>query len=417
MPTTASWCCGGLGLGEAYPAVFGIGEAAAGHHIVGGVPGGPEDGVGGGDPAFHPGGLHEHRPAVDVTSGEDVLHIRAQVVVDRDHPWLGTHSRGVQRQVIDVGGPADGEEHGARNQLASCCAMAVVDVDSSTVGAERLDHRARMHVHALGAEGMAEFGGNAEIGGGYEGGPGLEQADGDTQVVQDRGDLAAGIGSADHGDVVGKGGQGGNVLVGQRKLSAGDRETARMTAHGQDDAVRRPGALVGGGDRVRVDETDRAEILNEVDSVPPEMTSHVLLVVGVPGHPFGVGHDGGKVRHWRRAVEAESGPGGPVARQAGRAGQRPHRRRAPVEAGATDLACFEQGDLRAKLAGLKGGGDPGWPPADHQQAARSAHVGGSARPPVPVGLSVTGSTPLHRSPGEPQARIGQVTPCPGYEIP
>jgi len=26
---------GGLGLGEAYPAIFGIDEAAAGHHIVG----------------------------------------------------------------------------------------------------------------------------------------------------------------------------------------------------------------------------------------------------------------------------------------------------------------------------------------------------------------------------------------------
>jgi len=31
---------GGLGLGEAYPAIFGVGEAAAAHHIVGSVPGG-----------------------------------------------------------------------------------------------------------------------------------------------------------------------------------------------------------------------------------------------------------------------------------------------------------------------------------------------------------------------------------------
>jgi hypothetical protein len=36
-------------------------------------------------------------------------------------------------------------------------------------------------------------------------------------------------------------------------------------------------------------------------------------------------------------------------------GQGPHRRRAAVEAGAADLACCEQGDLRAQFAGLQGG--------------------------------------------------------------
>src|SRR5690349_22325976 len=58
---------------------------------------------------------------------------------------------------------------------------------------------------------------------------------------------SAGIGSADDGDLVGEGGQGGNVLVGERELSAGDRETADVAADGHDDVVGRPAAPVAGG--------------------------------------------------------------------------------------------------------------------------------------------------------------------------
>jgi hypothetical protein len=53
--------------------------------------------------------------------------------------------------------------------------------------------------------------------------------------------------------------------------------------------------------------------------------------------------------------------------------QRPHRRRAPVEAGAADLTRFEQGHLPAELARLEGGGDPRRPPAPRQQADISVH--------------------------------------------
>jgi len=99
--------------------------------------------------------------------------------------------------------------------------------------------------------------------------------------------------------------------------------------------------------------------------VPAQMAGQVLLVMGVTGHPVAVGHHDREVRDRRRAVEAEGGPGGPVARQPGRPSQRPHRRRAAVEAGTADLTCFEQGDLRAELAGLERSSDPGRPPADH----------------------------------------------------
>src|SRR5215469_17902524 len=70
----------GLRFGEADPAVFGVGEAAAGDHVVSGLPGRAQDGVPGSDAAFHPGGLDEHEMAVDVTGGEDVLDVGAQVL-------------------------------------------------------------------------------------------------------------------------------------------------------------------------------------------------------------------------------------------------------------------------------------------------------------------------------------------------
>ena len=347
MPTIDVVVRGGLGLGETYPAVFGVGEATAGDHLVGGLPGGSQDGVGRCDPAVHPGRLDEHRPAVDVTRGEDVPDVGAQVVIDGDHARLGADTGGVQGQVADVGGPADREEHGVRGELAGDRTAAVVDLDRVTVGAQTLDQRVCVHAHLLGAEGPAEFLRNARIGGRHQGRPGLEEADGDAQVVQDGGDLAARVGPADDGGPGRQGGQGRNVLVGQRQVRAGDREAAGVAADGQDDPVRRPAAPVAGGDGVRVGEGDRAEVLDQVNSMPPEMAGHVLLVVGVAGHPLAVGQHGGKVGHRRRAVEAEGGPGRPVARQAGGAGQRPHRRRAAVQAGAADLARFEQGDLGA----------------------------------------------------------------------
>jgi len=140
---------------------------------------------------------------------------------------------------------------------------------------------------------------------------------------------------------------------------------------------------------MRVDEANWAEMLIQVNSAPPDVAGHVPLVVGVAGHPLAVGHDGRKIWHGWRAVEAERSPQGPIAGQPGGAGQRPHRRRAAVEARAADLACFEHGDVRAKLAGLESGGEAGRSPADHQQVARSAHRADPDSPPAP-GLMSTG---------------------------
>jgi hypothetical protein len=108
--------------------------------------------------------------------------------------------------------------------------------------------------------------------------------------------------------------------------------------------------------------------------VAEEVAGHVLLVVGVPGHPLAVGHDGRQVGYGRGTLEAECGPRGPVARQAGRACEGAHRCRSAVEAGAADLGCFEQGDLRAEFAGLEGGGYARWSSPEHQQADLAHHL-------------------------------------------
>jgi hypothetical protein len=68
---------GGLGFGEADSAVFGVGEAAAGDHLVGGPAGGSQNSVGGGDAAFHPGSLDQHGVAGDVTGCVDVPDVGA----------------------------------------------------------------------------------------------------------------------------------------------------------------------------------------------------------------------------------------------------------------------------------------------------------------------------------------------------
>src|SRR5580693_8408031 len=79
----------GFGLGQADPAIFGIGEAATGHNVVRRLPGGSQDGVPGGDAALHPRALHQHRMAVNVTDGEDVPDVGAQVLVDGNRAGPG----------------------------------------------------------------------------------------------------------------------------------------------------------------------------------------------------------------------------------------------------------------------------------------------------------------------------------------
>jgi hypothetical protein len=231
-----------------------------------------------------------------------VLHVRAQVVIGRDRAGRGVHPGGRQGQAAEVGGPADGEKHGIGAQVSRCRAAAVVDADGLAVDAERLNQRVCVHVHIPGAESAAKFGRNVGVGGGYEDGSGFEQADRGAEVIENGRDLAAGVGTADDRDPPGEAVQRRDVLVREREVSAGDLEAARVTADGHDDAVGGPGARAVGSQRVRVGEADRAEVLHQVDPVSAQMAGHVLLVVGVTGHPVAVGDHDGKVRDRRRAL-------------------------------------------------------------------------------------------------------------------
>jgi hypothetical protein len=146
-----------------------------------------------------------------------------------------------------------------------------------------------------------------------------------------------------------------------------------MPADREDDAVRRPAAPIAGGHGVRAGEANRAEVLDQVDALPAQMAGHVFLVMGVAGHPLAVGQHGGQVGHRGRTLETEGGPRRPVTCQAGGPRQRADRCRAAVQARAAQLPRFEQGDVRAELAGLQGNGGSGWPAADHEQADVSVH--------------------------------------------
>ena len=109
-----SWARSGLVLGQADRAVFGVGEAAAGHHVVDDLAGGAADGVPGRDAAFEPGALDQLGAAVDVAGGEDVPDVGPQVVIDRDGSRVAGDCGGVKIEALEVGGPADGGEDGLR---------------------------------------------------------------------------------------------------------------------------------------------------------------------------------------------------------------------------------------------------------------------------------------------------------------
>ena len=312
--------------------------------------------------------------AVDVADGEDVADVRPQVLIDGDRARLGPDPGRLQVQLAGAGGPADREEHGVRERPARGLAAAVIDADRSFRPTQARDEGARDHGHPPAAERAAKLRRHVLVGGRDQDGAALEQGDGSAKIGEDGRDLAAGIRAADHRDPARQAGQGRDVLVSERQVGAGDRKTGRVPADGQDDAVRGPGPAPVRGQRARPGEADRAEVLDQVDAAPSDMAGQVLLVMGVAGHPLAVGEHGGQVGNGRLAGQAEGCPGGPVTRQPGRARQRPHRRRAGVEAGPANLSRLEQGDPRAEFAGQQGGGDSGRAAADHQHAgARGSH--------------------------------------------
>src|SRR5689334_3808798 len=149
---------GGLVLGHADRAVLGVGEAAAGHHVVLRLAGGAVDGVPGRDAPFEPGRLDELGAAVDVPGGEDVPDVGPQVVIDWDGSRVAGNSGGVKIEVLEVGGPADSGEYGVRGGVSGRAAGSVADDDLLAGVFQGLDSRAGDDLDALGLECLAQRG-------------------------------------------------------------------------------------------------------------------------------------------------------------------------------------------------------------------------------------------------------------------
>ena len=161
------------------------------------------DGVPGGDAALKPGGLDQLGAAVGVADGEDVLHVGAQEVVDRDRHAVAGDAGGVEVQAVEVGRPADGGEDRADLHLPFLAVADEVHDGPVSVGLQFGHPGTGADVHAPGLERGAQRCGDVGVSEGDQGGAELEESDGDAEVVEDRGDLAAGVGAADHHHLVG----------------------------------------------------------------------------------------------------------------------------------------------------------------------------------------------------------------------
>jgi hypothetical protein len=123
----------------------------------------------------------------------------------------------------------------------------------------------------------------------------------------------------------------------------------------------------GNPDRVGVRKHRGTAPVDEVDPLTGERVSHSPLVVHVVGDTLGAGQGSGDVDLRSGAAQAESLPGLRVAHQPGGASERAHRRRTSVQAGASDLRCFDQCDVGAELARMQRRGHARRAAAEDQQ--------------------------------------------------
>src|SRR5271157_1345545 len=380
---------GGQAFGQADRAVFRVGEAAAWHRMVGGLAAGPPDGVPGGQAALDPCRLDQFGSPVDVTGGEDVLDVGAEVVIDGDRLTVAGDPGGVEIEVFEVGGPADRGEDGADIAALNRVAVAEADGELFTAAFDTLDPRIGENLHALVLESSAQCRGDAGIGCRNERGTGFEEPDADPEVGEDGGHLAAGVGSADNRDFARQGFESPDVVVREGKITARDRQQSGTAADGHDDAVPLPAAAILLSHRMRAGEPDRTQLVLKVDSIAAEVAGQVFLVVNIAGHPDAVGQDGIQVRHRGRPFKPESGPGGPLSYQASGAGQSTYQRRPVVPIGSADLLGFQQGDVFAQLPRLQCGSNARGAAA-HYQHSHCATSPEGVRPGLhwPTGLSM-----------------------------
>ena len=223
---------------------------------------------------------------------------------------------------------------------------------------------------------------DVDVGARHDPGRVLDERDVATEVRQDRRELAAGVGRPDDADPVGQRGHAAHVLIGQAELGPGDRQSPGPAADGDDHPIRGPGAAVGRGDRVGVDEPGVAGLFDEVDPGGADVVGNALALIEVVGHPLGVGQGGGEVDLGPWPAQTERFPRTPVPHQPRGPSQRAHRCRPAVERGAPDPPPLDERDLCAQLGGVQGGGDTSRTASDHDNAhlARPSVLTRSCRP-------------------------------------
>ena len=132
-----------LRLCQADPAVFGIGEAAAGDDVVSDVRGRSAARRSWRRAPFVPCRLHQHRMAVDVADGEDVADVRPQVLIDGDHARFGADPGRLQVQLAGLAGQPTAKNTAS----AAACPVArrrtVIDADRPAAPAQAGDEGAR----------------------------------------------------------------------------------------------------------------------------------------------------------------------------------------------------------------------------------------------------------------------------------
>ena len=265
-----------------------------------------------------------------------------------------------------------------------------------------------MRVDASSLEGSIEFGRDTEVGLRNYRRARLEETDAAAKIGKDGSDLASGVGRSDDGGCRRESFERSNVAIGESQLRPRDGQPSCVPAHGQDDVISMPTAIVARCQSVRVGEPNRPEVLDEVDPVTSQLVGQVFLLSDVAGHTIAVCQNGLKVGYRTRPFEAERGPRVPVSGQPRGPRHCANGCRPPVDVGSTDLVCLQQRDGGTVLAGLDGGSDPGGAPSDHEYGRSVGHATGQPG-------STLDPTPRERGLGRGPSELGRTSHRGGSE--
>ena len=312
-------------------------------------------------------------------------HVGAQRVVDHDVPALDVHAGCRSADEIGVAGPADGEEDRVDINGLGRVARLVGDTHARSEWPERLDVGAGDDVDATVPVRMLERCRDVLVGAWHDPGGVFQQRDVAAEIGQDRSELAAGVGGPDDADTLRERLEVAHVFEREAQFGTGDRQTGGPPTDGDDHPVGTPGATIRRADGVGVEELDIARLLDHGDARIPDAIGDPSAIVGVVGHPLGVGQCGRHVHLGPWSAQTERLPRAPVADQSRGPGQRANGRRPAVEGRATDATPLDERDFGSEADGVECGGDAGGSAPDHQHA----HVAHSFTPAPTRGHSVS----------------------------